>query len=276
MRFIKEPLVQFLVLGGLLFVAYSLFAPVSEAPPERIVINHFVIDNLEVAFEASWKRPPTASERRGLIEDHIAEELLYREAKKLRLDQGDVVIRRRMRQMMEFLLQDSLALVQPDEAALRAFYEAEEDRYREPERRSFRQLYLGPHSEADEVVHWEALAVRLNGAEPPDLDELSQPSLLPSGMELAHSEAIDRVFGEGFAEKIETQESRRWTGPVESSYGWHLIWIESVKPGGPRAFETVRLQVERDFAYQRKQEAEVALIERLKRKYEIVIEEARP
>ena len=142
-RFFKETLVQFLVLGAGLFLAYSLFAPQPEIPRERIVVDRPLARSLEDAFEAVWNRPPTASERRGLIEDHLAEEVLYREAQKLGLDQDDVVIRRRMRQKMHFLLQDSLALAPPDEVALRAFYEAEQDRYREPDRRSFQQLYLG-------------------------------------------------------------------------------------------------------------------------------------
>jgi hypothetical protein len=275
-RLFREPLVQFLALGGVLFAAYALLAPAEETSPERIVIDHPVIDSLEAAFQATWKRPPTDSELQGLIDNHIAEEVLYREAQKLSLDQDDVVIRRRMRQKMEFLLQGSLARAPPDEAMLRAFYEAEQERYKEPDRRTFRQLYLGPHNGADGVARWEALAERLNGANPPDPEEVSQPSLLPPRMELAHSDAIDRVFGKGFADTIQARESRRWSGPVASSYGWHLVWVESVERGGPRAFEAVRAQVERDFAYQRKQEAEAALINRLKQQYEIVIEEATP
>jgi hypothetical protein len=276
MRFLNEPLVQFLALGGVLFVAYSLLGPVREPAPERIVISRSVIDSLEAAFQATWKRPPTTSERRALIDDHIAEEVLYREAQKLGLDQDDVVIRRRMRQKMEFLLQGGLALATSDETALRVFFEAEQKRYKEPDRHSFRQLYLGPHNGAEDVARWEALAVQLNGAQPTDLEQFSQPSLLPPRMELARSTVIDRVFGKGFTEKIQAQESHRWSGPVASSYGWHLIWIERVEPGGPRAFEAVRPQVERDFAYQRKQEAQAALIKRLKQQYEIVIEETTP
>ena len=272
-RLFREPLVQFLALGGVLFLVFALFAPPSDEPRDQIVVDGPVVQSLEAAFEAVWKRPPTASERQGLINDHLAEEVLYREAQKLGFDRDDVVIRRRMRQKMEFLLQDSLALAPPDEATLRAFYEAEQERYMEPDRRSIRQLYLGPHNGPEDVARWEALAVRLNGAEPPDLEQLSQPSLLPPGMELAHSEAIDRIFGEGFAAKIQSLESRRWSGPVASSYGWHLIWVQIVEPGGPRSFEAVRAQVERDFAYQRQREAEAALIERLKQQYEIVIEE---
>jgi hypothetical protein len=117
-----------------LYLTYSLFAPPPEGPREQIVVDQPVVRSLEAAFEAVWKRPPTASERQGLINDHIAEEVLYREAQKLGLDQDDVVIRRRMRQKMQFLLEGSLALAPPDEATLRAFYEAEWERYSEPAR----------------------------------------------------------------------------------------------------------------------------------------------
>ncbi len=257
-----------------LYFAYSLFAPQPEVPREQIVADRPVVQSLEASFEAVWKRPPTVSERQGLIDDHIAEEVLYREAQKLGLDQDDVVIRRRMRQKMEFLLQDGLALVPPDEAALRAFYEKEQERYREPDRHSFQQLFLGVRQGPEETARWEALAVRLNGAEPSELEQLAEPSLLPPRMDSARPAAIDRIFGAGFAKKIEGLPSGHWSGPIASSYGWHLVRIDTVVPGGPPSFETVRAQVERDFAYQRRQEAEAALIERLKQQYEIVIDEA--
>ncbi len=272
-RLFKEPLVQFLLLGAGLFLAYALFTPQPEVPREQIVVDRPVVRSLEAAFEAVWNRPPTASERQGLIDDYLAEEVLYREAQKLGLDQDDVVIRRRMRQKMQFLLQDSLALAPPDESALRAFYEAEQERYREPDRHSFQQLFLGARQGSEEAARWEALAVRLNGAEPSELEQLAQPSLLPPRMVSARPAAIDRIFGAGFAKKIEGLESGRWSGPVTSPYGWHLIWVEAVDSGGQPSFETVRAQVERDLAYQRQQEAEAALIERLKQQYEIVIEE---
>ncbi len=273
-RVFKEPLVQFLLLGVGLYFTYSLFAPQPEVPREQIVVDQPVVRSLEAAFEAVWKRPPTASERQGLIDEHIAEEVLYREAQKLGLDQDDVVIRRRMRQKMQFLLQDALALAPPDEAALRAFYEAESERYEEPDRRSFHQLFLGTPQKSEETGRWEALAVRLNGAELSDLEQLGEPSLLPPRMESSRPTEIDRVFGAGFAKRIEGLESGRWSGPVTSPYGWHLVRIDTVVPGGQPSFETVRAQVERDLAYQRKQEAEAALIERLRQQYEIVIEEA--
>jgi hypothetical protein len=273
-RLFKEPLVQFLLLGVGLYFTYSLFAPQPEVPREQILIDQPVVRSLEAAFEAVWKRPPTASERQGLIDDHIAEEVLYREAQKLGLDQDDVVIRRRMRQKMQFLLQDTLALAPPDEAALRAFYEAESERYEEPDRRSFQQLYLGENPSPEEKAHWEALAIQLNSTEAADLEQLGVPSLLPPRMEGVSPAEIDREFGAGFAKRIEELEAKHWSGPVASSYGWHLIWVEAIDLGGSLPFETARAQVERDFIYRRQQEAEAALIERLKQQYEIVIEEA--
>jgi hypothetical protein len=274
MRFLGEPLVQFLVLGGVLFAAYSLFAPVDKAPTERIIIDRSVIDSLEAAFQATWQRAPTEIERRGLIDGHVAEELLYREAQKLDLDQDDVVIRRRMRQKMQFLLQDTLALAPPGEEALRAFYEAEQERYREPERLSFHQLFLGSSQGPEETARWDAMVVQLNGAERPNLEQLGTPNLLPLRMEAARPAEIDRVFGAEFIKRLEGLEPGRWSGPVSSSYGWHLVRIDTVIPSALLPFDKVRAQVERDFTYQRQQEAEAAMIERLKQQYEIVIEEA--
>jgi hypothetical protein len=274
MRVLREPLIQFLVLGAGLFGAYVLFAPAPEPPRERIVIDRPVMDSLERGFEAVWNRPPTAAERSLLVEDYLAEELLYREGLKLGLDRDDVVIRRRMRQKMEFLLQDGLAMVAPGEADLRAFHEAEQERYWNPDRISFEQLDLGSREGTDASGRWEVLAVRLNASTPFDPDPYTKPSLLPPRMEAASPDEIDRVFGAGFAEKIEDLADGRWHGPFESAFGWHLVRLESVERGGPLPFEAARSQVEQDLTYRRREDAERALIERLKQRYEIELGEA--
>ncbi len=271
MRLLREPLLQFLLLGGGLFAAYELLGPPADRPRERITIDAPVVHSLEQSFEAVWKRPPTDVERRGLIEDHLAEEVLYREAQKLGLDQDDVVIRRRMRQKMEFLLQDSLAQVTPDEAALRAFFDAERDRYRDPDQISFRQIYLGDGRGDREPEQWATLLVRLNGDDPPDAEGLGQGSLLPTRMNSSAVQEIDRTFGEGFADQLRSHPVGRWAGPVRSSYGWHLVLVDGIEPASEPDFKRVRSAVERDYAYQREREAAVALVERLKRGYEIAI-----
>ncbi len=273
MRIWKEPLAQFLVLGGLLFLSYSLFAPEPEAARETIVVDAPLIASLEQSFEAVWKRSPTPEERQGLVDDYLAEEVFYREAQKLGLDQDDVVIRRRMRQKMEFLLQDGLARTQPDEAVLRAFFEADPDRYKGPDRFSFRQIFLGDGETDAGVASWKALLVRLNSADPPGTRLLGSPSLLPAEMNAASVREIDGTFGDGFATRLSELPAGKWVGPVASSFGSHVVFVEAVRTADPPEFDAVRAEVERDFAFERQRDAQDALIERLKQEYEIVISE---
>ncbi|HUG62101.1 MAG TPA: peptidylprolyl isomerase [Methylomirabilota bacterium] len=276
MRFWREPLVHFLVLGGGLFAAYALFAPEGEAPRERIVVDVGRVRSLERTFEAAWNRSPTEDERQGLLDDFLAEEVLYREALKLGLDGDDVVIRRRMRLKMEFLLQEGLALAAPDEAALRAFFEADRDRYRDPDRIAFQQIYLGEGRDARDVDAWKAFAVRLNGQDPPNPRQLEQGTLLPPRMGPAPSAEIDSTFGAGFADELRAQPVGPWGGPVRSGYGWHLVLVETLAPAEEPDFDAVRAEVERDFAYDRERAAAAALVERLKQGYDIVIDGTPP
>ncbi len=272
MRFWKEPLAQFLILGGLLFLAYGVLAPKQDAPAERIAITAPMIESLAQSFESVWKRPPTEEERRGLIDDYLAEEVLYREAQKLGLDSDDVVIRRRLRQKMEFLLQDGLSRIEPDEAQLRAFFDANPDRYVGPDRISFQQIYLGERQSDEESAVWDALIVQLNGANPPDTRELGKGSLLPPAMGSAPAQEIDRSFGTGFAEMLTGLPIGAWTDPVQSTFGWHIIRVDQVQTAGAPNFEEVRAEVARDFAYQQENDAAKALIERLKQGYQIEID----
>lgn len=268
MRLLKEPVVHFLLLGGLLFVAWTLFAPPGETPRESIIVDSAVIESLEQNFEAAWKRPPDAEERDALIADFLAEEVLYREAQKLGLDQDDGVIRRRLRLKMEFLLQDALSLARPAETELRAFFEADRARYAEPDRLSFRQIFLG----AGDGRAGRALLVRLNGEDPPDPTLLGQGTLLPLAMQSVAEAEIARTFGGDFVPRLRAAPQGRWSGPVESAYGWHLVRLEGVQAGGTPDFDALRAEVERDFLFQQQQEAKSALIGRLKRNYDIVIE----
>src|SRR5215510_7669219 len=102
-RLLSEPLVHFLVLGGLLFL---LWGEGSGADPSRrrIVVGPAQLDHIVAAFSAAWQRPPTKQELDGLIAEHVKDEILYREAVKLGLDGEDTVVRRRMRQKMEMMI----------------------------------------------------------------------------------------------------------------------------------------------------------------------------
>jgi len=272
-RLIKEPVLQFFILGGGLFLAYAAFAPPAEAPRDAITVSAARVESLSENFERTWRRPPTAEELDGLLDDYIAEEVLYREALKLGLDQDDLMVRRRMRQKMELLLTDALSAAPPSEDELRAFFDANGDRYRRPAKFTFRQIFLGA-GDGRTGGDWAALAKRINDDPDIDLASIGAPSLLPPGMDDAPAASIEGTFGPEFSAALSGLASREWSGPVKSSYGLHLVRIDRVTESANPAFEDVREEVARDVAYEREREAQAELVERLKQNYDITFEDA--
>ena len=100
-----EPLVHFLGLGALLFILNGVFGNSAPVDP-TITVSEPEIARLAQLFAAQWQRPPTREELDGLVEQQIREEVLYREAVAMGLDQNDTIVRRRLVQKLEFLSQD--------------------------------------------------------------------------------------------------------------------------------------------------------------------------
>ena len=107
---LREPLVHFLLLGGLLFLFFEWRG--SGGPTSsRIVITPGLVEHLASGFGRTWQRPPTDAELKGLIDDYVKEEIATREAVGMGLDRDDTIIRRRLRQKLEFLVEDAVLLV---------------------------------------------------------------------------------------------------------------------------------------------------------------------
>ena len=121
-RFFKEPLVHFLLLGAALFVVFGLFGKSTGGLPGTIVITQGQIASIASGFTSTWERAPTQEELDGLIEDRVREEIYCREAMALGLDKDDTIIRRRLRQKMEFLSAD-------DAVQAEAFYQGLKKKY---------------------------------------------------------------------------------------------------------------------------------------------------
>lgn len=272
---LREPLLHFLLLGALLFAldAWLRPAPIADSGGE-IVVSEGRIRNLAQGFRRTWQRPPTRAELDGLIQDYIREEVLYREAVALGLDQDDTVIRRRLRQKMEFVSDDAAALETPSDQDLAAWLAAHPDAFRLDPRATFEQVFLDPGRHGDRL---EADAKRL-------LDELNaagastEPSGQGDGLLLLEPRYADvpqgevrRIFGTAFADALFQQPVGRWVGPVDSGYGTHLVRLESMTPGGLARLEDVRPLVEREWANARRKELGEAFYEQLRSKYRVTV-----
>jgi hypothetical protein len=156
-KLLREPLLHFLLLGAGLFVLFGWVRGKGERGRDEIVINAAAIEQLKTTFARTWQRPPTREELDGLVADRIREEVYYREATALGLDQDDIVVRRRMRQKMEFLAGDLADRLDPTDDELRTYIKQSPTSYRTPDRFTFQQIYLDPERHGEQ----KSEAVRL-------------------------------------------------------------------------------------------------------------------
>lgn len=233
-RWLSEPLVHFLVAGGLLFAAYAWLNRDDTAAAEAVRITTAEVNWLKETWTRQWHRPPDEQELRSLVIGYLKEELMAREAKEIGLDQNDTIVRRRLAQKMEFIVQDTARLVEPDEAQLRQRYEASRERYKNPARITLIQIFF-----KTEVAAQQGLAALKKRS----ADELGDPSMLERVFPQADLKLLTSQFGADFAGKAFSLEPERWQGPLASAYGFHLLRVSERQEGGLRPFEEVRAQV---------------------------------
>jgi hypothetical protein len=268
---LKEPLVHFLLLGGLLFLFYQWRSGGAGTGSNRIVVTNGQVASLAASFARTWLRPPTGAELKSLVDDFVREEMAVREATAQGLEQGDIVIRRRLRQKFEFLLEDDVAAIAPTDAQLRTWLEAHPDQFRREPVLGLRQVFVSTdrHGAATRS-HATAILTRLQaGADPLTLGD---PTLLP--LEVAPSRLSDvaRQFGDSFATAVGALQPGQWIGPVESGYGLHLVYLTEKDAGSAPSLEQVRNEVTREFLAARRSAGLDSLYQRLSRKYRITID----
>lgn len=272
MRLLREPLVHFLGIGVVLFLADAALhdpAPVADT----ITVGRTQIASLRAQWASQMRRPPTAEELDGLIESHIREEVLYREALALGLDRDDTIVRRRLAQKLEFLVTDAALPETPDEAELRAYFEANQGHYAEPARVSFSHVYFspdqrGPAAEADTL----AALTELNQAGAAAAPDRGDRFMLDSDYTEKSEDEVARDFGREFASRLFATETGSWQGPIASGYGLHLVRIGERTEARPSTLEAVRAAVTRDYLADRTREINAEAYRRLRERYEVVVE----
>ncbi len=237
MRLLREPLFHFIAIGGLIFAVYAAVDDTGEAPADVIVIAPERIDQLATEFSSVWKRMPTDDEINSLIEADIREEVYYREALALGLDRNDAIVRRRMGQKMQFLMDTGAYLQDPAAGELEAYFAANEDFYRSGLRLAFEQVYLGEAPAAEAI----ATIIKRASVDPSgDPATLGERTLLPARLGLSPINAVDGVFGEGFFDLVAQLPPGEWAGPLVSAYGVHLIRILDTLPARTPPLEEIR------------------------------------
>lgn len=268
-RVLSDPLFHFLVLGGALY----LLAPIvggKETGKDEITITVAGQKHLADLFELTWQRPPTADELKNLVQEHIKEEIYYREALALGLDENDTIVRRRMRQKLEFMQEDLSSAGQPVETELQAYFTAHKDNYKSDRILSFRQVLVSSKRGGVGGEVAQALKALNLGTHPVDI---SSSSLLPISTKLETEKSVTNTFGEDFMGQIADLKPKQWGGPLVSAFGTHLVYVSLDQASTPLDYKSSRPKVMIDYTQSKRDAAANAYYKNLRGQYRITIED---
>ena len=274
LKLLGEPLLHFVVAGAVLFGGYELVnrGEMDSPATDPVHIGEGDIRWLKDTFANQWQRPPTEDELRGLVASFLKEELFAREAQALGLDQNDTIVRRRLAQKLEFLIDDTSRIVEPAETELRRFYDANTERFRAEARLSFTQLFFNPekrqHAEADA----RAALVSISGTSADDAVAMGDPILLENEFHEVDEQTVSKMFGADFAGAIFSLKPGSWAGPVKSGYGVHLVRVTDLRPATLLSFEEVRPKVLEEWRHQQQTQAKAVYLSKLREKYGVVLD----
>ena len=268
-RLARDPLLHFLVIGCVLF-AVAWIREESGVPEQTtIVISDDRIASLVSAWKIQNGSAPSPEELRNILVEDVDEEIFYREALSMGLDQDDRIVRRRLAQKLRFLVEGTLTDVSPSEQELMSWYTAHAGDYAIPERVTFRQVYFsaaGGQSE-DAMAH----AALADWSQTPQIAPEGDPSILPGRYRSVSQARIDTDFGAGFWPRLSDAPHGQWSGPVQSAFGSHLIYVEAREPKTRPAFEDIRDQIERDYMMAEKKRILDDRLREIRSRYDIVV-----
>jgi peptidyl-prolyl cis-trans isomerase C len=273
----KEPLVQFLLIGTCIYGLYALYGtPAEDITESTITVSAARVESFIGQWEKRWNRPPTRQELDGLIDTYVREEILYRQAVAMGLDEDDPVTRRRMAQKLEFLTNDLALFKEPTRADLEQYFESHQERYREADLITFNQVFLDPDARDESTLDDAArLLAELQASSDPDEAAQGAGDRLMSQSYYRQASQIDvhKQLGSGFAEAVMELEPGQWHGPVLSGYGVHLVYVHEVRHAPPAALEDVRQRVLEDWQAEQQEKFNAEFYASLASRYDIVIAE---
>jgi peptidyl-prolyl cis-trans isomerase C len=233
-------LVHFLVAGAAIFAVLSLRVAPDDPASRTIHLTRDDQARLSVNYAEIMGRPPTRAELGALVDTWVREEVLYREALRLGLDEGDPVIRKRLAQKMDVIAASAADAEVPDDATLAKWLQDHPDRFAQDLALTFDQLYFTTRGRA--VV---ARTLLDGGA---NWTRVGDAISLPAHFEAASRTTVSDELGPDFAAALDgLAPDKEWRGPIESALGWHLVRLTAKQPGVLPPLATIRARVEDDW-----------------------------
>lgn len=271
LKLLKDPLVHFLLVGGVLFAVFYLRGGDGTDDERRIVLDAAQVERLSNEAALLRGRPPTVEELRAIVEPAIRDEVMYREALALGLDVDDDQVRDRLIEKMRYLTEDLADPEPASEDVLRAFFEASPELFRIPELVTFDQKFFSPRERGERLRAdvQQALAALREGD---DGAELGDRTPLQDRFVAAPRERVEVLFGAAMTDAVFSAPPGDWLGPFESDFGLHLIRVVDRRAARQPSFDETRELAREVYAEQRRAEANRVAYERILSRYEVVVD----
>jgi len=251
----------------------------TSAAKRTIVIDAERIRGLRRDYQMANHVRPSVAETRALVESLGTEEILYREAIGRGFEQGDRSIRWRVVQKMKYLGEDhgesdevlyqkgmalglyksdpvvrrilvekvrlvvARAAPHPSEDELRAWYAEHSAEYQQAERVTLRQVFFARGRRGDDAAraaadtaaalareHGVEIAASLGG----------DPFVTGNSLTALGRQDLIKLFGESFADQALSLPAGKWSGPLRSTYGYHLVFVQERLAARVPSFDEVR------------------------------------
>jgi hypothetical protein len=270
-RLVREPLLHVVLLGVVLFAVHRWVAPPKAS--QEIVVPADALAGLRDDFRRRTGRMPSATDEQALVDAYVDDEILVREGMALGLDRGDVVVRRRLIQKMDLLLENTEQVPAPTDAELQAYLAAHMARYASPPRVSFTHVFVSAQRAGARIgSEAEALRTQLDaGADPATLGD---PFLRGREFRLHAQGELATIFGAPFAADVMALPEGAWSAPIRSTFGLHLVRVTEKRAGTGPDLAAVREQVEREWRSERRAALDREARARMRARYVVRVEGA--
>ncbi|MCP9200500.1 peptidylprolyl isomerase [Gramella sp. GC03-9] len=273
MQLLKKPIAQILIFGcclaAILLIVFGAKNPGLE--DKKVLIGNADVAQLIASWERTWKRLPTKEELDGLLQNHVREEILYREALNQDMDENNAMIRRGLIVQMNMLAESQAQDKKVSEEAIQAYYDLRKDQFMSSPEYTFTQLSFDQTSTEEEIEKIKQQLIE-DGKQPDSDDLPGKQGMLQRDFDGARLYDLGRTFGEGFAEQLDELPQNTWAGPVKSGYGWHLVYIENIKASEPLPLTEVRDAIITELQYEEAEAAREQFYTELRQEYDVVYE----
>jgi len=253
-----------LVLGAAIFALYAAVGSDSDPVEQPVVVDQAFVDEVVAQWTSKRMRPPTAEELASEVGNRVRTEVLYREGLSRGLDQGDLVIKRRVAQKVSFLADSLSGVDDTSDDVLRAYFEQHRDRFMSPETRTLTHRVFTGSAAAERAL--QAVA---------NPDVLGDPSLLSALLEQVDRQEVTHRLGHEIAE-ASFGGGEGTFGPIETTFGYHVITVTAVTVSEPMSFEQALPEVRRQKTQSAHESAQGAFYEQARARVPVRVDVSIP